>query len=240
MYVEFHQTDDEFYSKIIQERLKSEYPKSVLDVDIEYPMGPTSGYFTKQMNIESKTQAKDEFNAIDVSKAYTHCMRMINTVPVFGYFDRYETYDNHAIEDHTLYCVEVNATNFATAILFPYDHSRCFGYQLKFAQSHSIEFIIKYFRRPSRLEEVNYKEPIDALYNNNILSNDNKKHIANKTTGLLEKWQNKSNICKVFSTFAEAQFYQITFGGRIYSLQESKIDEIGDMTDEEFIAKVKT
>lgn len=71
------------------------------------------------MNIEDETQDKDEFNAIDTAKAYTHCLRMINTVPVFGYFDRYQTYDNHGIEDHTLYCVEVNATNFATALLFP-------------------------------------------------------------------------------------------------------------------------
>ena len=127
-------------------------------------MGPTSGYFTKKMNVESEFQAKDEFNAIDVSKAYTHCLRLIDHVPVFGYFDRYQAYDNHCIEDLTLYCVEVNAKNFATTLLFPCENSRCFGYQLKFAQSQNIEFIIKYFRRPCKIEHVNYQAPVDALY----------------------------------------------------------------------------
>ena len=243
LYVAFHKADDEFYNKIIQERLKSEYPESVRKIDTEYQMGPTSGYFTKKMNIESETQAKDEFNAIDTAKAYTHCLRLINMVPVFGYFDRYETYDNHDIEDLTLYCVEVNATNFATTLLFPCDHTRCFGYLLKFAKTLNIDFIIKYFRRPCRIEHVNYQEPVDVLYNNEKLSVRHKKHIANKTTGLIEKWQNKAHLCKVFSTFAEAQFYQIKYGGRIFSLEESHMDQFQEdindnkLSDEEYFKK---
>lgn len=111
---------------------------------------------------------------------------------------------------------------------------------LKYAQAHKINFTIKYFRRPSRIEDVNYQTPVDTLYKNNSLSNHHKKHIVNKTTGLIEKWQNKANICKVFSTFAEAQHYQIKFGGRIFSLQESHMDQLDDMEDltvEEFYAK---
>lgn len=228
IYEEYHKADDEFYGNILQKRLKSEYPKAVLDIDLKYQMGPSSGYFTKKRNIEDETHDKDLYNAIDVVKAYTHCLTMIKSVPVFGYFDRYQSYDNHAIEDHTLYCVEATEWNFAIALLFPCDYTRCFGYMLKFAQAHKIEFTIKYFRRPSRIEDVNYQTPVDTLYKNNSLSNNHKKHIVNKTTGLIEKWQNKANICKVFSTFVEAQHYQIKFGGRIFSLQESQMDQLYD------------
>ncbi len=92
---------------------------------------------------------------------------------------------------------------------------------IEIAKALNIDFIIKYFRRPCRIEHVNYQEPVDTLYNNVNLSNIHKKHIANKTTGLAEKWQNKAHLCKVFSTFAEAQFYQIKYGGRIFARRKS-------------------
>jgi len=215
--------------------LKSEYPEAVHSIDLEYPMGPTTGYLTKKFNDE------ETFNAIDVNKAYTHCLKNINYVPVFSYFDRYQTYDNHAIEDLTLYCVEVDATDFATTILFPLDHTRCFGYQLKYAQTNHILFQIKYFRRPSNIEQVNFKDPIEQLYNNNDLSMCHKKHIVNKTTGLVEKKYNSAHLCKVFSSFTEAQFYQIKYGGRIFSLQEDTYASCNtpeeDISIEEYLAK---
>ena len=113
-------------------------------------------------------------------------MQEIVAVPVCGYFDTYETYNNHDIEDFTMYCVECEASSIEVSILFPSLYSRCFGYHLKIAQSHKIVFTIKYFRRPCSIERVNYKTPVEALYSNENLSIDQKKNIANKTTGLQE------------------------------------------------------
>ena len=109
-------------------------------------------------------------NALDVAKAYTYCMQLINAVPVCGYLDRYELYDHHVIEDLTMYCVECEATTIATSILFPTVYSRCFGYQLKKAILHNIAFSIMYFRRPGEIEKVNYRSPIDTLFNNSKIS----------------------------------------------------------------------
>lgn len=108
MYEEYHKADDEFYGSILQKRLKSEYPQAVLDVDLKYQMGPSSGYFTKKRNIEDETHDKDYYNAIDVAKAYTHCLTMIKSTPVFGYFDRYQSYDNHAMK--MIHCTALKQT----------------------------------------------------------------------------------------------------------------------------------
>ena len=96
-YKEFHKANDRFYSEIFRESLKSEYPKSVLDVEDKYPMGPTSGYLTKKFDEDVA------YNAIDTVRAYTDCLCKIDTVPVYGYFDIYTAYDNHDIEDFTIY-----------------------------------------------------------------------------------------------------------------------------------------
>lgn len=229
LYEEYHKADDLFYNKILRESLRSDYSESVLDVEDAYPMGPTSGYLTKKFN-EDKT-----YNAIDMVKAYTHCLRGIDAVPVFGYFDIYLPYDNHVLEDLTMYCVEVNAKDIASCLLFPCVHSRCFGFEVKFAREQNIDVAVKCFRRPSRLEQVNYQQPIDELYANDKLEVFHKKHIVNKTTGLSEKKFNTAHVCKVFQNFAEAEHYQVKYGGRIYTLQQSSADE--SLTDEELMDK---
>src|ERR1700722_17018789 len=60
-----------------------------------------SGYFTDRF-------IDKDYNAVDTVKAYTHCMQQIDAVPVFGYFDVYEPYDGHPIEDLTMYCIRAD------------------------------------------------------------------------------------------------------------------------------------
>jgi len=90
---------------------------------------------------------------------------------------------------------------------------RCYGYVLKKAQEHNIKFEIQLFRRPYKIENVNYKKAVEELYATD-LDIDNKKHIPNKTSGLLEKKYNTSHLCKIFNNLAEAQFYQVKYGER--------------------------
>ena len=104
-YIEYHKANDELYFNILQEHLKSDYSDSVLEIENKYPMGPISGYVTEKYH-ENAT-----YNAIDINKAYTDCLSQINHVPVFGYFDEYKPYDNHAIENYTMYLVEVHVKN---------------------------------------------------------------------------------------------------------------------------------
>ncbi|MBS1736426.1 MAG: hypothetical protein JSS98_07425 [Bacteroidetes bacterium] len=212
MYNEYHKADDEFYSKIIKESLLSDYPPSVIDVEEQYPMGPTTGFF-------DKFEQDKTYNAIDTVKAYSKCLEQINQVPVFGYFDEYQPYDDHEIEDLNMYCVEVQQSDLATTLLFPTKYFRCTGLRLKKAREAKIKFVIHAFRRPSRLEQVNFKGAVEKLFNNEKLSMEHKKFIANKTTGLTEKKYNSAHVCKAFDNFAEAQYYQFKFGGRIHSME---------------------
>lgn len=224
-YEEFHKANDDFYNKILLKNIKSEYPDQVLDIEEKYPMGPLTGYFTKKFEDEKV------WNGIDGIRAYTHELQQIENAPVFGYFDIYQPYDNHKIEDLTWYCVETEVTDFASSFLFPTTSCRCIGFCLKLAQFNKIPFTIKSFRRPYHIEHVNFKHPIETLYANPKVSDSDKKDIVNKTTGLLEKRFNTAHVCKVFHNFTEAQYYQIKYeNSKIYSLQQStKETEINDI-----------
>ena len=106
--------------------------------------------------------------------------------------------------------VEIEApvkSSIAQSILFPTVHHRCFGFKL--LRSKDINYTIHAFRRPCDVQEVNFNEPIQKLWSNDKLSSQNKKDIVNRTTGLCEKKYNSASVCKIFDSYAEAQFYQV-------------------------------
>ena len=125
------------------------------------------------------------------------------------------------IEDYTMYCVDVRAKNVSESFLFPNVFSRCFGFQIKFAKAQGIEVLVRNFRRPCKIEEVNFNEPLEELFANEKLETKDKKDIVNKTIGLCEKKYNSSHVCKIFQNYIEAQHYQLKYSGRIYALQQS-------------------
>ena len=199
----------------MKESLKSCYKSSVLDIEEKYPIGPLSGYLTEKYD-EHQT-----FNALDMVKAYPSCLQEIDTVPVFGYFDEYVPYDNHKIEQLTMYCVESHAKNISEAIIFPTTFYRCYGIRLLKAKSVQINFTVHYFRRACNIEPVNFRSPLEELFAKEKLDIVHKKFIANKTIGLTEKKHNTAHLCKLFDNYAEAQFYQLKYGGRVHTLQQS-------------------
>jgi hypothetical protein len=216
-YRKYHEHDDYFYQQIINESVKSEYSQQVLEIEDEYKIGPLCGY------IDQFYQNK-EFNALDMVKAYTHNLMQIDEVPVFGYFDQYQKYGGHIVEDLTQYIVYCVSKTVTTTILFPAEYSRCYGLRLKIAEEYQIKFEILAFRRPFRTEKVNYKGAVEELYRTD-LSIEEKKHIVNKTTGLTEKKYNTAHICKVFYNLAEAQYYQVKYGGKLHSLSSDIVKQ---------------
>ena len=88
-------------------------------------------------------------------------------------------------------------------------------------RSKDINYTIHAFRRPCDVQEVNFNEPIQKLWSNDKLSSQNKKDIVNRTTGLCEKKYNSASVCKIFDSYAEAQFYQVQNLGKIHSLRQS-------------------
>src|SRR4051794_11484957 len=88
----------------------------------------------------------------------------ITEIPVFGYFDCYMDYDQHPIEDLTMYIVEITDTKKITqamCLLFPSLRTRMYGFLLK---NINLPYHIHYYRRPNNFKKVDYKTPVDELY----------------------------------------------------------------------------
>ena len=220
-YKKYLNIDNKFYNSIMDKDNISEFDEDSIQTELEYNIGPTSGYFREYSK-------NNDYIGVDMRKAYTHCLKSIHKVPVFGYFDRYQKYDNHTIEDLTIYIVEHVAKDKKSLIMCKETISRMFGFKLKSLNNYNII----YFRRPSKINDVDFSKPIDELYRTD-LSIEHKKFIVNKTTGLLEKFKNNRSITRLFKSFAEAQFYQIKYGGKIQVMSNQFTEEYSEEEKEE-------
>lgn len=207
MYDTYSNTFKNTFKQIINKSLKSEYNSSSQAIDNALPMGPCVGYF-------NKLSSNMDLNAVDMRKAYTHNLMMIENVPKYGVFDVYVDYDDHKVENETLYIVRC----IGDPILFPTVISRCYGVKLNYAQSIKIKFEILKFKRPSNLESVNFTTTINNLYASNISSDDVglKKTIVNTILGMTEKKKNSKSMCKLFSDYSQALHYKEKYGGEIH------------------------
>lgn len=93
----YHKADDNFYARMFQKKYKSEYPENVRKIDLTYKIRPLTRYCSKYFDFT--------FNFIDQNKAYTNAVIKISSVSVFEYFDQYQEYNDHKIEEHTMYIV---------------------------------------------------------------------------------------------------------------------------------------
>ena len=85
------------------------------------------------LNNQALESARDnlKLNAIDCNKSYTSILYKMEYFPVFTTFDIFTDYDNHELEDYTMYVVQVEKKSTLTNIYFGSNVSRCFGYKLK-------------------------------------------------------------------------------------------------------------
>ena len=157
--------------------------------------------------------AEREMVALDINKAYTSNLMDMEKFPCFNAFDKYQVYDDHEIEDYTMYYIRALKSNDATAILFGSTYSRAYGYKLNRIDRKLFEILS--FKRPSNLLETHSKDKIQKLYDTKHLSKDSKKQIINVLLGLMEKKVNKKSNCKLFLTKEEAQYYIDEYGGKL-------------------------
>ena len=158
----------------------------------------------------------NEMVALDINKAYTSNLMDMDRFPCFNAFDRYQDYDNHTIEDYTMYYIRSTRNDNSTAVLFGARYSRAYGYKLNRIDRTLFEILS--FKRPSNLIDTNSKSKIKRLYDNDMLSSTSKKQIINVLLGLMEKKVNKKSTCNMFMTAEEAQYYVNEFGGKVSEL----------------------
>ena len=167
----------------------------------------------------------------------------IKQVPIFHYFDVYHPYDDHTIEDFTFYIVEVQEDSVRSAILFGDKIARTYGYILK---NTDVKYKVLHYRRPLKLETVDFSTPINQLYAEKSISVDMRKLIVNKITGMLELKTNKAHLTKVFEDYNEANYYAVKYSGKLIPLvsevfeEKSTYSDIDDCFAKTYIAGNKT
>ena len=225
-YLKYIKSERHFYNSIIYEKIKSEYPRDVIEIEEHYKIGPQAGFFTENYpdyNI---------LNGIDMKNAYPSCLKDIENVPVFGYFNRYRPYTKgEKIDPLKMYIIKNDLTQpiWINVILFHKEYDRVYGYLLLEANKYNINYDIIYVRDYDRIEQVEYKKALDILFIDNkdvdnkdvdvydenkkkiFLHKDNKKFIANKICGLLEKKTNKRGLAYVYNNYAEAEMYKYRY-----------------------------
>lgn len=207
----FDATYAEFYKWLVNKRHISYYDKDSQEYESNYPMLPITGYFEDtDLNLKG----------IDMNKAYTSNLCDMEHFPVFTTFDTWHEYDNHDIEDYTMYIVKANYSKCKSirslTLLFGAEYSRCYGYKLNRVNREL--FNIVSFKRPSSLVKTNARQRVNELYKMEGLEPGLKKYIINVLLGLLEKKRNTARNTKLFTNLDEAKYYREEVGGEIDTL----------------------
>jgi len=202
----------EFYDALFNPSHKSYYSSHDIDILDEYRTIAQSGQL-KQFGPKTK------LTEIDVSKAYTNALQQIEKIPIFNEFDIFLDYDQHELEDLTLYVAKTINGNLFLNKKF----NLVYGSVLK--QLKADDYEITQYKRPSKVKDVDYKSIVRQLYDNPIsdLPEDDKlikKTIANVNIGLLEKGTNKKTKSILFEDLNECKFFQSEFGGKIIVIDE--------------------
>eukprot|EP00732_Lithocolla_globosa_P000632 Lithocolla_globosa_v1_NODE_224_length_5048_cov_4.479976.p3 type:complete len:263 gc:universal NODE_224_length_5048_cov_4.479976:3225-4013(+) len=93
-YMRFYEADQKFYQKIMKPEYMSEFNAEDSKIEQYYETVRCAGHVTQK-------NYNRVFNAIDINKAYSSCVKQITKIPVFGYFDRYTKYDGSDILPHS-------------------------------------------------------------------------------------------------------------------------------------------
>ena len=152
----YHTIDDAFFNGLICHEHMSTYNKQTINIENLLLMGPKSGYFTEHVS--------QPLMGIDSRKAYTSDFMSIEYFPVFNYFDIWQEYDNHKIEDYTQYIVKVDP-QFANPILFSGTYSRCYGYKLNRINE---KFTVMYYKKPSNLVLSKSRSLVKNVFNSKL------------------------------------------------------------------------
>ena len=173
---------------------------------------------------------------IDINKAFTKAFTSIKKIPIFRQFDIWRKWSSELnvndmpsltqqscessdLSDLTLYMVKVSNAN----IMFNKKHNLIYGKFLKKLIEKGVKCDILYYKQPSHIHKVDYKQIIDDLWAEQISADEQedrriKKTIANINFGLLEKSHNKGQKSRMFDTFTEVCHYQAIYGGRVYAI----------------------
>ena len=175
------------------------------------------------VGIIQKPEIEKNVAEIDINKAFTKAFTSIKKIPIFRQFDIWRKWSSELnvndMPSLTLYMVKVANAN----IMFNKKHNLIYGKFLKKLIEKGVKCNILYYKQPSHIHKVDYKQIIDDLWAEPISADEQedrriKKTIANINFGLLEKSHNKGQKSRMFETLTEVCHYQAIYGGRVYAI----------------------
>ena len=105
-----------------------------------------------------KDVAVKKIKEIDINKAFTHAGGSITYIPKFTQFDTFRPFDEDfnasQLNNLTLYIVEMYEGN----IFFNKKYCLVYGKSLKKRLKHNIKLKILWYKQPSNIYKVDYKE----------------------------------------------------------------------------------
>ena len=145
------------------------------------------------LNVTFSKDISNNLNGLDMSKAYPSVLKDIKNLPVFQYFDTYQKYDNHEIEDLTIYII------YSNDIYARHLYSRQYGFMVKLL----VNYTLLHFRRPSKIIKCDFSTVLSEIFESDIPMQ-MKKDISNITIGKLRRNQQSKSITHIFKDEEEA------------------------------------
>lgn len=176
------------YSQIICPRLLNNFHSSVLKAHNLFPIIPCHG------NIDLPIDKDNDMIpiAIDKNKAYAYELTMLRQVPVIDTFCVYRKYTNQEIKDDSLYIVSTKPNIphlFKILFTTKLTCARMFGFTCKLimeaCKKMNIEqiFTIHYYLDPIRIEKCNFKKDVQKIYDDDLITKEQKKDLINIVIG---------------------------------------------------------
>ncbi|MGO9387557.1 MAG: hypothetical protein ACLPWD_05840 [Methanobacterium sp.] len=156
---------------------------------------------------------RDKVIELDLKKAYTSCLLDIDYIPIFNNFCQPLKYDNHSIEDLTLYLIKICEFS----IIFNLEYTLIYGFNLK---KINIKHNIIEYTRPSSIIKNTVHPLIQNLYDDTSLDINDKKNTINYLIGKIGKRINKQQTGIYCSTLENAQKLQMSSDGYIMPIKD--------------------
>ena len=166
------------------------------------------GEYKKDSNGMMIFEKKDKkFYQFDINKFYTSILKDLEYIPIVNSFDEFIVYDNHKIEDCTLYyvCKTDDEINYLSKRF-----ELSYGLNLKTINNYEIIS----FLRMSKLKKNISNDIIKDIYNDKFLTEKMKKGIFNHLIGMYDKKKNKKEHVFISGDEEECNLFQKDYTGR--------------------------
>ncbi len=172
----------------------STYSASLSAAFRNYPRGPRCGRLT---TIDDAAA----FAEIDVCRAYTSILAQCRKIPVFSSFDELRPYCGGPIDELAFYSIRAETLD---PILFPQRHDLVPGSTVTYARACGVDITVLAEAVPCRAIATGGPALLRALYDNEDISDQSRKEIANIVYGLCNKGTARRQCAECYLDHDEA------------------------------------